>query len=73
MHLPGRDLSASSHELSSYLMSGIQYLFPALCPLAGLLSFCILTSCAAVRGWISKPRAVCVRCVRCSVLCLLDK
>lgn len=39
MHLPGRDLGASSHEFSSYLMSRIQHLFPAVCPLAGLLSF----------------------------------
>lgn len=62
MHLPGRDLSASSHEFSSYSMSGTQHLFPAACPLAGLLSFCILTSCVAVRGRIGKPRAVWLLC-----------
>lgn len=73
MHLPGKDLGASSHEFSSYPMSIIQHLFPAVCPLAGLLSFCILTSCVAVRGRIGNPRAVCGRCVGCSFLCLLDK
>lgn len=73
MHLPVRDLGASSHEFSSYLMSVIQHLFPAVCPLAGLLSYCILTSCVGVRGRIGKSRAVCGRCVRCSFLCLLDK
>lgn len=39
MHLPVKDVSASSHEFSSYLISGIQKLFPNVFSLAVLLPF----------------------------------
>lgn len=57
MHLPVKDLGASSRKFSSYLISGIQKLFPNVFPLAVLLPFCIFASYVAYSIRIGKPNS----------------